>query len=443
MVVGMLSIIGFNFADTYFVAQLGTAELAAMAFTFPVVLLVGSIALGMGIGTASVLSRAIGKGDMQEVRRLATDSLLLALLVVAVFAAVGLVTIDPLFRLLGATETTLPRIRQYMTVWYVGMVFVVVPMVGNSAIRATGDTVTPSLIMLAAGAMNVVLDPLLIFGLAGLPRLELTGAALATVLTRATTMVLSLVVLHFRKRMLDASLPRLRRVWDSWKRVLYVGVPAAAARLLVPLSTGILTRMISRFGPPAVAAVGAGTRVEALALLVVFALQAALVPFVGQNWGAGRFDRVQRAERGSNRFALWWGALCAIALLPAALPIARVFRKEAEVTTYIARYLWIVSVGLGPHGMCVIAGAFFSAINRPLLAAAVNFIRVFVLYIPLAYAGSLLLGATGLFAGVSLANVLAGIVSLLWIKHVCKGHGGRSPGDAGGRPRNDSPEPGV
>ncbi|RMF83839.1 MAG: MATE family efflux transporter, partial [Nitrospirae bacterium] len=192
MVVGLFAVIAFNVADAYFIARLGTAPLAAVGFTFPVALVVGSLGIGLGTGTASALSRAIGEGDGGRVRRLATDAIVLALGVALAICLLGLATLEPLFRLLGAPDALLPRIREYMAIWYLGAPFLIVPMVGNNAIRATGDARVPSAIMVSAALLNVVLDPLLIFGLAGLPRLGLRGAAIATVAARATTLVLSL-----------------------------------------------------------------------------------------------------------------------------------------------------------------------------------------------------------------------------------------------------------
>nr|WP_281291157.1 polysaccharide biosynthesis C-terminal domain-containing protein [Hyella patelloides] len=108
---------------------------------------------------------------------------------------------DPLFTALGAGSEVLPFVRQYMQVWYIGMVFLVIPMVGNSAIRAAGNTLTPSSIMTFAAGFNILLDPLLIFGLWGFPELGLTGAAWATVISRAMTLVASLLVLKFKEHM--------------------------------------------------------------------------------------------------------------------------------------------------------------------------------------------------------------------------------------------------
>jgi len=417
MVAGIFAITTFNLVDTYFVAQLGTDELAAMGFIFPVVMFVQSIALGLGIGTASVVSRAIGQGDHRKVRRLTTDSLILAVLIVVLLVAVGLLTINPLFTLMGAGPGILPLIRDYMTIWYVGMIFVTVPMVGNNAIRASGDTKYPSLTMMISAGINVVLDPLLIFGLAGFPRLDIAGAALATVIARACSLALSLAILHFREKMLDFSLPRLRDALDSWKRILYVGIPAAATNILTPLSWGVVIRMVARFGKNAVAAVSAGTRVQMFAMIVLVALGTALIPFIGQNWGARRFERVHLAQKYTNMFAFWWGALCVTVLLFTAGPIARLFSHDPEVIDNIIGYLWIVPLGFGLQGIATLTSASFNAINKPLSAAALSLIRMFVLYIPLAYIGGRLLGLRGLFGGICLANILAGIIALLWLAH--------------------------
>jgi len=152
MVAGIIGMVLFNLVDTFYVGRLGTLELAALSYTFPVVLVVASLAMGLGIGTAAVLSRAIGEGDHHKVQRFATDGLLLSALIVTSVAVAGVVTIEPLFRQLGADEAIIPLVKQYMRIWYVGVPFVIIPMVGNNAIRATGDTKTPAASALFPGS---------------------------------------------------------------------------------------------------------------------------------------------------------------------------------------------------------------------------------------------------------------------------------------------------
>ncbi|MBD3366955.1 MAG: MATE family efflux transporter, partial [Candidatus Eisenbacteria bacterium] len=355
MVFGIVGMQGFNLADTYFVGRLGTNELAAISFTFPVVFVIAGLALGLGMGTSAVVSRAIGEGDRDKTTRLATDGLVLALLIVAVLVTIGLLTIDPLFRALGAGGDVLPLVRRYMSIWYFGMIFVVVPMVGNNAIRATGDTLTPSIIMLIAVGMNFLLDPLLIFGIGPFPRLEIAGAALATVCSRAVTFSVALWVLSKRERMISLRFPGLAAVWSSWRRILFIGVPLSLSNILIPVGIGVITRLVSAYGPPAVAAFGVATRVETLSLTVIMALRSVMSPFVGQNWGAGRFGRLRRGIRLANRFAFFWGVGAAVVLAVIARPVAGAFSENPEVIERIIDYLWIVPASYGFRGILLLS----------------------------------------------------------------------------------------
>jgi putative MATE family efflux protein len=411
MVVGVLGMVLFNLADAFFVGQLGTTELAALSFTFPVVLVIASLALGLGTGASAVISLAIGEGDRHKMQRLTTDSLLLALLIVACFVVIGLLTIDPLFHLLGATPEILPLIKQYMNIWYFGMIFVVIPMVGNNAIRATGDTKTPATIMLVAVAMNFVVDPLLIFGLGPFPRLELRGAAISTVCARATTMLVALYVLAHREKMLTFQKPSLREVINSWKKVLYIGLPTAGTRMIVPLTTGVITGILAKYGPAAVAGYGVSTRIEFFSLSVLRALSVVLAPFVGQNLGANKLHRVIAGIRYSKRFSLVWGAAMYILLAAAARPIASIFSDNPQVISIIVLYLRIVPLGYGLQGVLVLCAASMNVLNKPMQAAALAIVQMFVFYVPLAYAGSHLYGPPGVFGALALAYLGAGIAA--------------------------------
>ena len=429
MIFGILAMVAFNLIDTFFVGQLGTNELAAMSFTFPVVLVMGSLAMGLGVGTSAVISRAIGEGDHSKVQRLTTDSLSLSVLVVAIFVLIGLLTIEPLFTLLGATPELLPLIKAYMTIWYWGMVFVVIPMVGNNAIRATGDTKTPSAIMLAAVVVNIALDPLLIFGLGPFPRLELAGAAIATVIARATTLVISLFVLYYRERMITFLRPSLSVVLHSWRRILYIGLPAAGTNIIIPVSTGVITRLVATYGPETVAGFGVRSRIEMFALTLVMALGPVVGPFIGQNWGAGKHDRVQQGIKYAQQFAMAWGAAMFILLALVARPVASLFNEDPTIIAAISLYLWLVPVSYGLLGSLMLSTIALNILNKPMLAAALSLLRMVILYIPLAYAGSYLFALNGVFGAATLANVVAGIVAYRSLKKVLAEGGERiAPG---------------
>lgn len=419
MVWGLFALIAFNLVDTYFVGQLGTAQLAAMSFTFPVVMTLGNLAFGLGIGASSVIARAIGEGDMRRVQRFTTNSLTLALTAVFLFASVGLLTIDPLFKALGAGPDILPYIREYMRIWYFGIVFLVVPMVGNSAIRAAGNTLTPSIIMTVAAGTNIVLDPLLINGALGFPRLELQGAALATVIARAISLVAALLVLRFKENLLSTQIPNLEETLWCWRDILTVGLPAAAASMITPISIGVITSFLAVHGAVAVAAFGLASRVESLALIAMMALAASMGPFVGQNWGARQVDRVRLALSQSYRFCLVWGLLMAVVLGLGARSLATIFNPDPNVVAIAAQYLWLVPVSYGALGLMQATNSAFNAMGKPLPSIAITAIHMLGCYIPLAYLGSRMAGPIGIFAAAAIANLLAGLGAYLWSRRTC------------------------
>lgn len=412
---GMLAVTSFNVVDTLYVGRLGAKPLAAMGYTFPVVFVVQCVLMGMSVGTSSLVSRAIGEGDHHRVRRLTTDALLLSALLVVVLAALGAATIGPVLKLMGATPDIVALARPYILVWLAGVWLLTLPMVGNAAIRATGDALSPSVIMIISGGVNIVLDPFLIFGLGPFPRMELRGAAIASVVAWLLACSASFWVLARNLKLLDLRWPRARDVWASWRQLAYLGLPAVGTNLLMPLSAGMLTRMVSAHGPESVAAFGVGTRLETLAMSGAFALSTVLAPFVGQNFGAGRIDRVRDGVRAALRMALGWGAGVWALYAILAVPLARLFNDHAHVVRVTCLYLWIVPLSYGAYGASAQVTSLFNATHHPLRSASVFVLRLFVFTLPLAYLGGRAGGLPGLFAGIAAGNIATALAAV-WMK---------------------------
>ncbi len=418
MVLGILSLVIFQLADTYFIGQLGTKPLAAISFTFPVILFINSLALGIGIGASAVVSRAIGAGDQHRVRALTTHSLLLALTVVGLFVLTGLLTIQPLFQLLGAGPKILRLIQKYMNIWYLGMIFVVVPMVGNNAIRATGDTLTPGLIMALSALVNIILDPLLIFGIGFFPRLGISGAAVATVLGRSVSFSVALYILGVREGMIPSTTNRPSELFASWGEILHIGIPTAISRMVLPVGAGIITRLLSYYGATAVAAYGVATRIEFLGMAVIMAVASVIAPFVGQNRGAKQFTRIKKGVQRGKHFTLGWGTIFGISVILIARPLALVFNKDPNYVSVLVSYLRIVPITFGLHGVMMVSSAALNVLKRPFLAAGLVGLEMFGFCIPLGWLFSYPLGPTGIFLALAFAFVASGFCGhylLNWI----------------------------
>ncbi len=183
VIFGVATLISFNVVDTFFISLLGTDPLAAVSFTFPVTFTVVSLAIGLGIGTSAVIARKYGSDRPDEAHFDGFSALSVSALLVAALAVIGYVLMEPIFSLLQAQPRLMPIIREYMSLWFFGCVMLVTPMVGNAVLRAAGDTRTPSLIMASGGLANAIFDPILIFGWGPIPAMGVEGAALASVIS--------------------------------------------------------------------------------------------------------------------------------------------------------------------------------------------------------------------------------------------------------------------
>ncbi len=413
---GITTMMAQGLIDTWFIGQVGDAELAAYGFGFPIIMIVTSVAIGLGAGTSSVVARAIGAQDHRRARRLATDSLLLSFLITALVSLLGLVTINPLFRALGAPEDLLPLIRGFMTILYAGVPFVVVGMVGMASMRATGDTRLPSKLMVGAAVLNVILDPIFIFGVGPVPAMGLNGAATAALVARASIFFGTLYLMKHRLDMISFNKPDPAELRKSWKDILHVGIPAAGTNAVVPIGAALVTAMIARFGPDAVAGFGVASRIESMMLVLFYALSAIIGPFVGQNLSAGRQDRILRALWLCTLFCIGSGLVIAalLALLSGVLP--SLFSDSDAVTDVTSLFLWVVPVSYGTYGMVMVMNASFNGIGKPMPGVVISVGRILVLYVPLALLGMKYFGVFGIFAGYAIANIVSGIVAYQWAR---------------------------
>ena len=420
MALGILVMIGNGLVDAYFIGQLGYAQLAAVSYAFPVWFVAAGIVMGLGTGTSSVLSRFIGAGDTKSVKQIATHSMILAVLAGAVVTAIGLLSIESLFGLLGANEETMPFVKSYMTIYYWGSLFLGIPFIGNSILRANGDAKTPSLLVAFSAVVNAVLDPILIFGWFGFPEMGVAGAALASVISTVAFLLASLWVLIFRDNLLTSIGHSLSSMISSWKQVLHVGLPAIASNLIAPVSSALVTALVSTYGQEAVAAYGLAGRIEALVIVLLMALGGATAPYVGQNYGAKKFDRLVDGFKFSARFALFYSIFCILLLYFISSTILGVFTDNEDVIRLAMIQLMICPWGYGFLGIASICNGSFNAFARPLPAMTISISRTLVIYVPLAYMLAYYFGFQGIHIAQVLANIFAGCVAIVWYRKVFK-----------------------
>ncbi len=422
-----MAIFSFEAADLFFISRLGDTPLAAVSFTMPVIWLIYGIGIGFEAGAASCVSRAIGRGDQAAARRLTMDTVTLGVLVALSLCLLGQATIGPVFTLLGATPELMPVIDDYMSIWYWVAPLDIALWTSLASIRARGNTLLESKVITAAAILNLLLDPILIFGLFGFPRMEVQGAALATLIATGTMLLFTLGYLHFRLRVYANPIAPLQTILQSWRHMLHIGIPAMMTNAIIPVSSGIVVAMVAAYGVDAVAGFGIAMRIEPIFLIPFYALSAVSSPFFGQNFGSDQFGRLKEARRVISRFCLGFGLALGILLILIARPLTGLFSQSETIQTVAIQYLWIAALSYGAYGLVMSVNASFNGMGRPIPGVVISSCRVIVVFLPLALIGKHFYDLPGLFAATTVSNFLMGAVGFAWLGSQIRQAQTRSP----------------
>ena len=412
MMFGLVMLMSFNLVDTFYVSMLGTQALAAFSFTFPITFILVSLAIGLGIGVSAVVAKTLGQQNKQLARQHATVALVVSALTIYSIAMIGLMLLDPIFGAMGASSQHVLLISLYMGPWLFGCLFVIMPMIGNSVMRASGDTKTPAKVMALGALLNAILDPIFIFGWGPIEAMGIAGASIASITASLVSCGLVFYRLIVTYNMLGWGYS-LSQALDSAKQVLAIAIPASASNMMTPISSSIVISMVAGYGSEAVAAFGVGTRIESFAVIVVLALSMSLPPFISQNFGAGQFERVRQAYSSSIKFVILWQLAIYAVLFSCSQWLANLFADDPKVAEIIVMYLMIVPIVHGLAGITILSNSSLNALHKPMVSIGLNLIRLFVLLLPLAYIGGELGQIKGLLVGVTIAAGLSGCIAWL------------------------------
>lgn len=325
----------FLLVDIFWVGRiLGPAALAAVSTAGFAVWILASVAEMIAVGLTAVASRRHGEGAHGVAAVVAGTTLVVALAIGAAIAASGWLLVPLHFAVMQTPPEVTEPGRLYLTTYLLGAPLFLGFFACEATFRASGDTRTPLMLLATSVALNVVLDPLLITGLGPLPALGIAGAAVAAILTRAGVLAAGFVIL-VRRRLIRLSVFDFRAAFGA----LRIGLPVAANGIFFSLVYIGLTRITTRFGVPALAALGIGHKLEGLSYMVASGFGLASAAIVGQNMGAGRADRARRAGWLTAGYACATGAVVALAFLAFPEPMLGIFTRDPLVVADGVLYL--------------------------------------------------------------------------------------------------------
>ncbi|MCL2648704.1 MAG: MATE family efflux transporter [Phycisphaerales bacterium] len=411
MLAGTLAMSGYNIAGAYFIGHLpGHESLAAMGFTFPVVMLAACLFRGLSAGITTPTAHALGARRRRRAEGLATSGLLLTVLFSVTFGVAGMATIDPVFRLFDAHGEVLRLVREYMHIWYLGCVTASLAMAGNDLLLTVGAPKTASAMMIVGMVINIMLDPLFIFGWGPVPAMGVRGAAVGTVIAQGLSACLVLWVVYHKYKMIRFSRMPWRVMGRRWRIVVRFGVPVALGMFLQPLGVAVVIRAASSFGNAAIAAVAAASRLEILAFMVPMAFGVTMTAVVGQNFGARLYSRIGQCRRFAMRFALCYLTFAGVMFVVFSKGLAGLFSNDPEVQRIMTINLRIIPWGFAFLEIHRFSTFVFTGSGKPGAAALLNTLRMVGLLIPLTVLAWWLGWLPGVFGARLAADVLAGVI---------------------------------
>ena len=416
MMVAFLFHIGFNIVDTIFIGRVSTDALAAISLTFPVIFFIIAIASGVGIGATSLIARLLGAKKIKEAENTAMHSLILSLIITVCVSILGIVFAKPLFSYLGADENIMPLVLSYSYIIFSGAIFMFVAFMGNSILRGTGDMKTPMKVMMLATIINIILDPILIFGFYFIPTMGIAGAAIATVIARFTASIYVLAYLLKGKSSLKIEFKHFNFKPKVIRDILNVGIPASLSQAIMSLGIFFLTKIVSLFGPLAIAAFGIAGRLDMIAILPVIGIATAVVTIVGFNVGAKEYKRAGKTVLAASLIAFIFMEIVALILFITPEFWISIFNKHPTILSIGSSYLRIVAFSYGIAGIGIIISSAFQGAGKGYPSLVLTALRLFIIAIPAAYlfAVPLSYGTNGIWWGIVLGTVISTIVAIVW-----------------------------
>lgn len=421
--IAVIALISTGIVDTIYLSRLtapgienyGTLAIAAVGFAFPITFFGNSANIGLGAGTSSAVSRAIGQDDHQRAHRHGAAAILLALAVMSVLATLMYIVAPSLMRFMGAKGDVLELAKSFLVVSLPGLVIVSVAMMANNILRARGEAIVPSAIMITGALLNIFIDPFLIFGIGPFPRMEVAGAALATVIGNSVGAVVGLYIVWHRRKIITFAELTFGSLMRAWKVIGSVGIFAAFTNIIVPTGTLVVVAILGNFlVVEDVAAFTIAARAELLSVGVLYGLSACIGAITGRNGGAGKTDRVRETFRICYLVCVAWSTLVAIPMFIFAEPITQIFTQDPDVASRVHQYFRIVPLTIFGYGFVFVSAAGLNALGRPLYGLTYTIIRSLILYTSLIAIGVMMAGLTGAFVGLAVANLVSGFIAAGW-----------------------------
>lgn len=419
MMLSMLVQALYNIVDSMFVAQLSEDALTAVSLAFPVQSLMIAVASGTGVGINALLSRNLGERNFEGANNAARNGVFLAIVSCIVFALLGLVGSRLFFSLQTDNPVILEYGVQYMSIITLFSVGIFLQITFERLLQSTGRTFYNMITQGTGAIINIILDPIMIFGLFGFPRLEVAGAAIATVVGQIVAVIMSFCFNHFKNKEISLS-PRGFRPHGRTILFIYkVGIPSIIMQSIGSVMTFGMNKILLMFSSTAAAVFGVYFKLQSFIFMPVFGLNNGMIPIIAYNYGARNKHRIIETARKSVLIAVCIMVLgFAIFQIFPAFFLSTLFRASENMLAIGVPALKIISISFLFAGYCIIVGSIFQALGNGVYSLIISAARQLIVILPVAYIFATVFGLSMVWWAIPIAEIVSVILSTLLLKRI-------------------------
>ncbi len=379
----------YNVVDSIFVSRLSEDALTAVSLAFPAQNIMVAVAVGAGVGVNALLSRSLGEKDPEKASKTATNGIFLAFIHYLLFLVLGIFLARPFFNLQTESTVIADLGYDYLIICMAYSFGIFGQIMFERLLQATGKTIYTMITHGVGAIINIILDPILIFGLFGAPKMGIKGAAVATVVGQIAAMILAVIINLTKNKEITINFKGFRPSWRIIRPIYGIGIPSIVMASIGSVTTFSLNRILMVFSSTAVAVLGVYFKVQSFAFMPVFGLNNGMVPIIGYNYGARNRKRIEKTVLYSIFYAIGIMLIVLIALQIFPKEIFMCFNASEEMLKIGVPALRTITISWLAAGFCIVGCSVFQAVGRGFLATTVSLIRQLIILLPVAYLLSL------------------------------------------------------
>lgn len=409
-IIGMLVMIIYNMADTFFVGMTNDVnQVASVTVTMPIFMFLMSLGTIFGVGGASLISRYIGSKEMEKTKRASAISFYGSILVSVIYTVVGLIFVDEILKMAGVTENTYAFSKDYLIVLTLGAPFVVLNFSMGQIARAEGLAKEAMIGMMLGTVLNIVLDPILILSF----DMGVIGASVATVTANIVSVIYYIKLISSKKSCLSILLKDLKLDKDIIKSIMFIGLPASLNNVLMSLSSILLNNFASYYGDAVVAALGIANRIMLMPVMVLVGLCQGMQPLVGYNYAAKNIDRMKSVLKYVSIVGTVLGVGFTILIYFFGGNMVEMFIKDAETIKVGSDFIKTLIISAPVLGVQFVLNNAFQSMGKAVPSLILSISRQGLIFIPVLFIANYVKGLSGIVYAQPVADIITVIISVI------------------------------